>query len=253
MTKSVRRAENAALVKKYAREAGFRDSASNAEILFYILSEIGLDPIMEEDGKVIRFRPYDHNYIALSGSEKIKVNAERHELVTRAKNGLQFLQKYGSIKEPQDLSGMTIERCAARILQSEIGNDWREEVAKDIARRYTHEQKGKKSRVPMVQTSYRQISEKSNIQVRVSNRKVHLLARLSDQVLFKNQQITMQKIELPNSVIGGMDGKPVDSLFDQAPYGNAFRDELILRAQITPTGTSILEIESSEQLVTDPT
>ena len=101
----------------------------------------------------------------------------------------------------------------------------------------------------MVQPSYRPILEKDGIQVRVSGRKIHLLTHLSEKVVFKNQQITMQGTALPNVLLDGLIGSPVKKLFDKAPYDDAFKDEIISEVEVTPTGTTILKIESSENII----
>lgn len=214
------------------------------EMLFQTLELIGANPAMVAS-KTIEYDDFDGNHYK-TGFQRIKIKRKITPAQVTAFT-YDLLKKYdekGVLREIGDITHLKIELCSAKILQYVLGENWREQINEHIKEQF---EAAKSRKTHSVKPSYRQIKEK--LKVRFGEGIVNITIPLSENVIFRNTQITLREVDLPDALLSGLEGKKINDLLSSPFMNNAF-DGYVVEDTEKP-GSTVIRLKSQKINITD--
>lgn len=233
--KSVRRRKVLEDLREFAAEEGYDLDVSNYEnlntFLIHAMKTAGLQPEIVQGNGQIRSRGIDANgYVRGTSMTRTNLRTMRAELTTIMKT-----VREGGPWEPGDLDALEIATSARAILVSEIGEEWRERISREIAIQYENRHGFGKSYVELNEA----------IGFKIAQGRILVQAKFGN-AYYRNGHIVMTGVRLPEATAAAMTGKPIESLMEGSPYGSAFADLAVIKVEC-PEQTTIIHLEERHE------
>jgi hypothetical protein len=233
MTKSERRSRQVDEITAHARMIGIdldvSDKESMRTALVAVMTRMGLDPeVVRGNGNIRCIRVdangYKDNRTSIRPNLR-EMRAEMVRLVRVADQGGPWL--------PGDLDALDISDCGRAILEAHLGAGWRDEVSEMIRSKYElHSGYG---------GTYEMMDERVGIKLAQGRILVHAALGTA---YYRNGNLVMTKIRLPDSTMTGIIGRDAASLMDGDPYGSAFTGIPVKHIEC-PERTTVIQLDET--------
>jgi len=205
------------------------DKDSMRTALVAVMTGLGLDPeVVSGNGNIRCVRVDANGYKANRTSIRPNLRDMRAEMVRLVRVGDQ-----GGPWLPGDLGALEISDCGRAILEAHLGVEWRDEVSAMIRNKYeVHSGYG---------GTYEMMDDRVGIKLAQGRILVHAVLGAA---YYRNGNLIMPKIRLPESTMTGIIGRDAASLMDGDPYGSAFTGIPVKHIEC-PERTTVIQLDEA--------